>query len=50
MQLFFLLPIDPTSVKITRDLANFTIAFEATDAGRTTVQAVADNSSAHQVE
>jgi len=42
--------IDPTSVKITRDLSNFTIAFEATDAGRTTVQAVVDNSSSHQVD
>jgi len=41
--------IDPTSVNITKDLANFTIAFKATDAGRTTVKAVADNSSSQQV-
>jgi len=42
--------IDPTSVKVTKDLANFTIAFAATDAGRTTVKAVADNSSSQQVD
>jgi len=42
--------IHPTSVKVTKNLANFTIAFEATDAGRTTVKAVADNSSAQQVD
>jgi len=42
--------IDPTSVNVTKDLANFTIAFAATDAGRTTVKAVADNSSSQQVD
>lgn len=42
--------IHPTSVKVTKNLANFTIAFEATDAGRTTVKAVVDNSSAQQVD
>ena len=41
--------IDPTSVFIGKEIENFTIAFKATDAGRTTVSAV-DNSSSHQVE
>jgi len=41
--------IDPTSVFIGKEIENFTIAFKATDAGRTTVSAV-DNSSSHQVD
>ena len=41
--------IDPTSVFIGKETENFTIAFKATGAGRTTVSAV-DNSSSQQIE